>query len=457
MKPKILIVDDEISILQSLGAALRDEGYKVSTAASGEEALSEARKDVPDLILLDIWMPGIDGLSVLEELKKTFSQIPVIIISGHGNIETAVKATKMGAFDFVEKPLSLERILVSVENALEFYRLKEENRMWQQHAGYRSRITGTSPAVVSLKEQIQRAAPTNATVLLTGENGTGKELAARMLHQLSRRSNRPMVEINCAAIPEELIESELFGHERGAFTGAHERRKGKFDLAHGGTLFLDEVGDMSLKTQAKVLRILQEQTFERVGGAKPIHVDVRIVAATNKDLIKEIDKGNFRLDLYYRLNVIPIYLAPLRERIEDIPLLVEDFLNEIAHESAIGRKEIHPDVVRFLQQYSWPGNIRELRNFVERLVIMTPGQVILPTDLPYDFMSRLRETPPPHGDPYRFATLKEARASFEREYLSRKLEEHGWNVSLTASQVGVERSHLHRKIRALGIIDPSEN
>jgi two-component system nitrogen regulation response regulator NtrX len=455
MKPKILVVDDEPSILQSLSSILQDEGYQVSAAASGEMALEEVRKDVPDLVLLDVWMPGMDGLAVMAELKASFSQVPVIIISGHGNIETAVKATKMGAFDFIEKPLSLDRVLVSIQNGLELYRLKEENRHWRQKAGSRFTISGTSPAVESLKEQVQRAAPTNATVLITGENGTGKELAARMLHHLSRRSQRAMIEVNCAAIPEDLIESELFGHEKGAFTGAHERRKGKFDLANEGTLFLDEIGDMSLRTQAKILRIIQEQTFERVGGSRPIHVDVRIVAATNKNLPREIEMGRFRQDLYYRLNVIPINVPALRERLQDIPLLVADFVNEMALESTLGRKEIDGRAVSLLQQYPWPGNVRELRNFIERLIIMSPGQTIGPEDLPYDFVKQLQAVPPTH-DPYQYPTLREARASFEREYLLRKLSEYDWNVSMTAAQIGVERSHLHRKMKSLEIRESDE-
>lgn len=455
VKQKILVVDDELSILQSLKGALQDEGYRVSLAATGEEAIEDVRRDPPDLVLLDVWMPGIDGLTVLKDLKKSHPHLPVIIISGHGNIETAVRATKLGAFDFVEKPLSLERILVSIQNALEFQRIQEENRMWRQQADRRCHMTGSSPVVENLRGQIARAAPTSATVLITGENGTGKELAARMIHKLSKRSQRPMVEVNCAAIPEELIESELFGHEKGSFTGAYERRKGKFDAANGGTLFLDEIGDMSLRTQAKILRILQEQVFERVGGSKPIQVDVRVVAATNKDLHLEIESGRFRQDLYYRLNVIPIYVPPLRERLQDIPLLVGEFLNDIAQESALGVKTIDPGVFGILQQYHWPGNVRELRNFIERLMIMTPGQVIRPEDLPADFRRQLRK-PLDEESPFRQSTLKEARHSFEREYLLKKLDEYGWNISLTAARIGIERSHLHRKMRALGIRETEE-
>lgn len=452
MTPKILVVDDEVRILDSLKGILLDEGYQVSVATSGEQALEEIFKDVPDLVLLDIWLPGMDGLAVLEEIKRHFVTLPVIIISGHGNIETAVKATKMGAFDYVEKPLSLDRILVSAQNALAFYRLEEENRIWRQKASHRSEITGKSPVVENLRSTIQKAAPTNATVLITGENGTGKELVARMLHRLSRRSNRPMIEVNCAAIPEELIESELFGHEKGSFTGAHERRKGKFDLANGGTLFLDEVGDMSLRTQAKILRIIQEQNFERVGGSRPIQVDVRIVAATNKNLQAEIEAGRFRQDLYYRLNVIPISVPPLRERLQDIPMLVEDFLTELARESTLGLKSIDPSVYPILQSYQWPGNVRELRNFIERLVIMTPGNVIGPNDLPWDFRSNLKRTLH-DGDPFQNPSFREARSAFEREYILRRLAECSWNVSLTAQQIGIERSYLHRKMKALGLRD----
>ncbi len=449
MKQKILIVDDEVSILQSLSGILEDEGYGIGLAGSAEEALEKVKKDPPDLMLLDIWMPGADGLTVLEEVKKLYPLIPVIIISGHGTIETAVKATRMGAFDFIEKPLSIERVIVSIQNAIEFSRLEEENRILRKKAN-RSRIIGQSAAVEGLREQIRRAAPTNATVLITGENGTGKELAAKLIHLSSRRSTRPMVEVNCAAIPEELIESELFGHEKGSFTGAFEKRKGKFDSANGGTLFLDEIGDMSLRTQAKILRIIQEQVFERVGGSHSIEVDVRIVAATNKDLQKEIELGRFRQDLYYRLNVIPIYVPPLRERLEDIPQLIENFVDEIASESALGKKRIDPDVYTMLQQYSWPGNIRELRNFIERLIIMTPGQVIRPDDLPHDFRSVIRK-PDTGVDCLHCDTLREARTSFEREYLLRKLDEFGWNISVTASRIGLERTHLHRKMKALGI------
>jgi two-component system, NtrC family, nitrogen regulation response regulator NtrX len=456
MNEKILLVDDEIAILHSLGGALRDEGYRVNFARSGEEALKEVQGDMPDVMLLDIWMPGMDGLAVLEQVRQQALQMPVIVISGHGNIETAVRATKLGAFDFVEKPLSLDRILVSIQNALEVQRLQEDNRIWRQKATRRFQISGRSPVIASLSSQIERAAPSNATVLITGENGTGKELVAKAIHHLSLRNQRPLIEVNCAAIPEELIESELFGHEKGAFTGALEKRRGKFDLANGGTLFLDEIADMSLRTQAKILRIIQEQTFERVGGSRTVQVDVRIIAATNKDLQGEIETGRFRQDLYYRLNVIPLHVPPLRERLEDIPILVEDFLNDFASESALGRKQVAREVLQSLQHYEWPGNVRELKNFIERLVIMTPGNSIATKDLPEDFLGHL-QVPFATDNPYQVPTLREARHCFERVYLLRKLEENDWNVSVTASRIGVERTHLHRKMKLLEIRGNTES
>ncbi|ROR01781.1 sigma-54-dependent transcriptional regulator [Desulfosoma caldarium] len=455
MALKVLVVDDEPNILRSLKGVLEDEGYEAVLAATGEAALEELRKELPDVVLLDIWLPGMDGLEVLRQIKEIYPSLPVIIISGHGTIETAVRATRMGAFDFVEKPLSLERVLVSVQNALQVSRLESDNLIWRQKAEKRYQITGQSPAIVRLREFIERAAPSNATVLITGENGTGKELAARAIHFLSARRERPLIEVNCAAIPEELIESELFGHEKGAFTGAQERRRGKFDLADGGTLFLDEIGDMSLKTQAKILRILQEQSFERVGGSRTIRVDVRIVAATNKDLAEEIQAGRFRQDLYFRLNVIPIHVPPLRERLEDIPLLVEDFLDQLSRESSMGRKVIAPEVYPLLSRYAWPGNVRELKNFVERLVIMTPSRTITLKDLPGDFLHRLGHDEST-TDPYGCPTFREARAHFEREYLWRKLREFDWNVSLTAQNIGLERTHLHRKMKTLGLRPASE-
>ncbi len=451
MEATILVVDDEERITRSLAGILSDEGYRVQVASSGVEALKKVDDDLPDLVLLDIWMPGLDGMEVLQKLKEKYPNLQVIIISGHGNIETAVKATKLGAFDFIEKPLSIDKITVSVKNALNFSRLEQDNIIWRETALRRYELTGNSSTIQQLREQIKLVAPTNSTVLITGENGTGKELVARAIHYQSTRQNRPLIEVNCAAIPEELIESELFGHEKGAFTGAVGRKPGRFDLANGGTLFLDEIGDMSLKTQAKVLRILEEQRFERVGGSKTISVDVRIIAATNKNLKKEIEKGRFREDLFYRLNVIPIRVPALRERLEDIPLLVEDFLEDLARESGLGRKKITEDAISILQQYHWPGNVRELRNLIERLVILTPGEVINKHQLLRLFDAEIADSNKSLSNIYEIENLKEARAYFEKEFIRRKLEKNRWNISLTAQKIGIERTHLHRKMKAYGL------
>ncbi len=451
MEATILVVDDEERITRSLAGILSDEGYRVQVASSGVEALKKVDDDLPDLVLLDIWMPGLDGMEVLQKLKEKYPNLQVIIISGHGNIETAVKATKLGAFDFIEKPLSIDKITVSVKNALNFSRLEQDNIIWRETALRRYELTGNSSTIQQLREQIKLVAPTNSTVLITGENGTGKELVARAIHYQSARQNRPLIEVNCAAIPEELIESELFGHEKGAFTGAVGRKPGRFDLANGGTLFLDEIGDMSLKTQAKVLRILEEQRFERVGGSKTISVDVRIIAATNKNLKKEIEKGRFREDLFYRLNVIPIRVPALRERLEDIPLLVEDFLEDLARESGLGRKKITEDAISILQQYHWPGNVRELRNLIERLVILTPGEVINKHQLLRLFDAEIADSNKSLSNIYEIENLKEARAYFEKEFIRRKLEKNRWNISLTAQKIGIERTHLHRKMKAYGL------
>ena len=444
-----MIVDDEPSIRTSLQGVLEDEGFKVVSASDGHEALKTIEEEVPDLVLLDIWMPGIDGIETLKRMRELNPALQVIMISGHGTIETAVNATKLGAFDFIEKPLSLEKTLVTIQNALNFHRLRDENIILRQKARGKNKITGESAAIRQLRETIERVAPTQATVLITGENGTGKELVARAIHHLSPRNTRPLVEVNCAAIPEDLIESELFGHERGAFTGANERRRGRFDLANNGTVFLDEIGDMSLKTQAKILRILEEQRFERVGGSKTIQVDVRIIAATNKDLKREIDAGWFREDLYYRLNVIPVFVPPLRERKEDIPLLVEDFVAEFSQESRSTRKSFAEEVFPVLQNYPWPGNVRELKNFVERLVILVPEEVIELRHIPSSFHQYIEKISPRSAIDQ--ANFKKAKIQFEKEYLRKKLEEHDWNISKTASAIGIERSHLHRKLKAYGV------
>ena len=451
MNRTIMIVDDEPSIRTSLEGVLGDEGYKVLSASDGHEALKIMEGEMPDLVLLDIWMPGIDGIETLERMRELYPALQVIMISGHGTIETAVNATKLGAFDFIEKPLSLEKTLVSIQNAFNFRQLRDENIILRQKARAKHKITGESKVIQQLRETIERVAPTQATVLITGENGTGKELVARAIHHFSPRNTRLLVEVNCAAIPEDLIESELFGHEKGAFTGANERRRGRFDLANNGTLFLDEIGDMSLKTQAKILRILEEQRFERVGGSKIIQVDVRIIAATNKDLKREIDEGWFREDLYYRLNVIPVDVPPLRERKEDIPLLVEDFLEEFAQEGKLTRKSVAEDIIPVLQNYPWPGNVRELKNFIERLVILVPEEVIELHHIPASFHQCFDEVSVSASTALDQANFKAAKVQFEREFLRKKLEEHNWNISQTAGAIGIERSHLHRKLKAYGV------
>ncbi len=449
--PSIVIVDDEKSILQSLQGILEDEGYRVSTVLNGEEALKLCEEAEPDLVFLDIWLPGMDGIEVLERLREINPLTPVIMISGHGTIETAIKATRLGAFDFLEKPLSLDKVLVTVTNALRYGQLTRENIILREKTSFSRRILGGSTNIQKLKEQIEIVAPTQANVLITGENGTGKELVAHAVHQLSRRSDKPLIEMNCAAIPEELIESELFGHEKGSFTGAVARKKGKFDLAHQGTLFLDEIGDMSMKTQSKILRILQERRFERVGGSKTITVDVRVLAATNKDLEKEIEQGRFREDLYYRLNVIPIVVPPLRERTEDIPELAEEFLKAYAKSTGGKPKRLTTGGLAILTQYRWPGNVRELKNFMERLAILSPEEEI-PEDLISRFLHRKESTDAAQGG-LGAPTLREARQQFERAYIAGKLAEHGGNVSQTAAAIGIERSHLHKKMKSLGLTD----
>jgi two-component system nitrogen regulation response regulator NtrX len=450
MARTILVVDDEETIIQSLNGILTDEGYDVVSANSGAGALEKIEEVMPELILLDIWMPGIDGIETLVKIKETNPHLPVVMMSGHGTIETAVKATKLGAYDFIEKPLSLEKVLLCVNNALDYSRLEEEISLLKEKERHQHKITGNSKAIKHLREQIKVVAPTNAWVLITGENGTGKELVAHTIHRQSGRSNKPMVEVNCAAIPEELIESELFGHEKGAFTGATTMKKGKFDLAHEGTLFLDEISDMSLKAQSKTLRILQEQKFERVGGSKTIHVDVRVIAATNKDLETEIEKGNFRDDLFFRLNVIPITVPALRERVEDIPELVSEFLSEISLRTNLELKEFSQKAIDLLKKYHWPGNVRELKNLVERLVIMTPEKVIQDKDVPPPFNRALDVKEAPESSLME-GPFKDAKIKFEKAFIARKLREFNGNISQTAEAIGLERSNLHKKIKAYGL------
>ncbi len=447
----ILIVDDEKAIQTSLQGVLEDEGYRVAAVGSGPQALSRLAEETPDLVLLDIWMPGMDGLEVLAEIMRLRPDQTVVMISGHGTIETAVKATKLGAYDFIEKPLSLEKTLLAVARAIEHSRLEGENRALRERLERGQEIVGQGPAIQELRRQIAIAAPTNGRVLIHGENGSGKELVARAIHALSARRDGPFVEVNCAAIPEELIESELFGHEKGAFTGADRRRKGNFELGKGGTLFLVEVGDMSLKTQAKVLRVLEEQAFERVGGTEQIKTDVRVIAASNQNLPDLIVAGRFRDDLFYRLNVIPVEVPPLRQRKQDIALLVEHFIRVFSLENGKRPKTVSVEALAYFLAYDWPGNVRELRNLVERLVIMTPREVIGPEDLPPPVRPKEAGLP---QDQVKERTLKEAREAFEKAYVLAELRAQDWNMTRTSERLGIERSHLYRKLKTYRITPP---
>ncbi len=472
MAKQILVVDDEESIRSTLKASLMDEGFRVATASSGLEALDALRATRYDTVILDVWMPGIDGLETLKLIKAEWPQQSVIVMSGHGNIETAVRATKFGAYDFVEKPLSLERILVTLQNIAGVQDLARENQALRKQVDKQRGIIGESSAMRTIQDMIKRVAPTSGSVLITGENGTGKEVVAQTLHSLSPRYGKPFVEVNCAAIPEELIESELFGHEKGSFTGATQQRRGKFDLAHGGTLFLDEIGDMSLKTQAKVLRVLQEQKFERVGGTQTTSVDVRVIAATNKDLKQEIQKGQFREDLFYRLNVIPFLIPALRERAEDIPLLAAHFMREASLIHGKPPRQISPQALKVLTAYRWPGNVRELKNLIERIVILATEddtqrpvgvseilQHLQDEALTLQYGSQIEGDFEVQARGAKTATknLKDARHEFEKDFILRILKENEWNVSRTAEVLGVERSHLHRKIKGFGIQHPLED
>ena len=443
----ILIVDDEPAIRTTLRGVLEDEGYRVTAVASGADALAAIADDGHDLVFLDIWMPGLDGLDTLTEIRRLRADATVVVISGHGTIETAVKATRLGAYDFIEKPLSLEKTLLTAARAIEHGRLARENAALRARLSERSEIIGESAVMRGLREQIATAAPSSGRVLIHGENGSGKELVARAIHALSARREQAFVEVNCAAIPDELIESELFGHERGAFTGAVARRRGRFEAAGGGTLFLDEIGDMSLRTQAKVLRSLEEQAFERVGGKETIKVDVRVIAASNRDLAALIGEGRFREDLYYRLNVIPIEVPPLRARKEDIPALVEHFIAVFCHENGKPRRQLNGEALAYFLAYDWPGNVRELRNMVERLVIMAPRATIGPEDLPPPL--RPKDVAETAAAP---RSLREARDNFERAYILAELRAHDGNMTRTAERLGIERSHLYRKIKAYGIV-----
>ena len=448
MKPRILVVDDEESIRKAMRRTLEYEGFEVLEAASGAEALQAVESDPPDLVFLDIKMPGIDGLDALKQLKEKSPATQVIIISGHGNVQTAVQATKLGAFDFIEKPLETERVLLAVRNAAERKELEEEVGRLRLRFQRHYQMVGKGPAMEKVEEAIRRSAPTNATVLITGESGTGKELVARAIHANSKRTRGPFVQVNCAAIPEDLIESELFGHEKGSFTGATAKQVGKFEQAHRGTIFLDEVGDMSPRTQAKVLRVLQEGEVERVGSATTNKVEVRVIAATNKKLEDEIAAGNFREDLYFRLTVIPIDVSPLRERSEDIPALISHFIELFSQEDHLRKKKFSHEAMERLKKHSWKGNIRELRNTVERLLIMSSGDVIGVDDLPENirYSNELVQS-----DHLSAGTLKEFKEVSERAFLIAKLRENDWNISQTAQVIGIPRSNLYKKLEQYSI------
>jgi len=455
-KETILIVDDEESVRKALGNVLRDEGYEIVLAGSGKEALDLLAEAQPAIALLDIMMPEMDGIETLKRLKEVRPALPVIMVTGHGGVDEAVKSMRLGAYDFIVKPPDSARLVVSVKNGIEGSRLREENETLRKNIEKKYELVGESPKMQELRRQIGMAGPSHGWVLIHGESGSGKELVAHAIHKASKRANGSFVEVNCAAIPQELIESELFGHEKGSFTGAISQKRGKFEVADHGTLFLDEIADMSPATQAKVLRVLEGQEFQRVGGTKTLTADVRVIAASNKDLAEEIKKGAFREDLYYRLNVVPLNVPPLRERKEDIPVLVRHFFQSFSSEYGQKPKAIDDGALALFQQYRWPGNVRELRNIIERLIIMTPGPVITAGDVPPPISTVPSASSSAAGPIAASAgqtglNLKEAREAFEREFIAVRLKAHDGNVTKTADEIGVERSNLHRKIKALGI------
>ena len=467
MKPRILVIDDEAAIRDSLRMILEYENYEFVGAASGPDGISQVKRDPPDMVVLDIKMPGTNGLETLAEIRKVDESLPVAMISGHGTITDAMQATRLGAFDFIEKPFTSERVLVTVQKGLELRSLRRENRELKLAMEAKYEIVGDSPALRRVLEAVQRAAPTNATVLLLGESGVGKELVARTIHRNSPRAGQRFIQVNCAAIPEELIESELFGHEKGSFTGATEKQIGKFEQGDRGTIFLDEIGDMSARTQAKVLRVLQEQEVERLGSARTIKVDVRVIAATNKNLEDAIQRGEFRDDLYFRLNVIPIRVPPLRERREDIPQLVQHFAKRTSEEHNLKPKRFDPRAMEGLQRYRWRGNIRELRNTIERVMIMSPGDVVRVEDLPAEVRGESPSRQAPVAEPGASAsqarsepagttapppgTLREFKEAAERAFLVDKLRENNWNISKTAEVIDTPRSNLYKKLEQYGI------
>jgi two-component system nitrogen regulation response regulator NtrX len=455
MKPRILVIDDEPAIRDSMKMILEYEGYECLRAATGAEGVALAEKDTPDLVFLDVKMPGMDGIEVLKLLKAADERLPVVMISGHGTGELGAEATRLGAEDFISKPFERDRVLVTVRNVLEKAKLVDENRTYRKAVDLRHQMVGRSQALQRVTDAIRRAAPTNATVLLLGESGVGKELVARTIHRNSLRSRERFIQVNCAAIPDDLIESELFGHEKGSFTGATEKQVGKFEQADRGTIFLDEVGDMSLKTQAKVLRVLQEGEVERLGSARTIKVDVRVISATNKQLEEELAKGTFREDLYFRLAVIPVEVPPLRDRMEDIPLLVDHFLASLARENNLRPKRVTKAAMDALQRHRWKGNIRELRNTVERMLIMSGGEAIDVADLP-ESVRFDRNQPVPDNGGQKPGTLREFKENAERAFLVEKLRESGWNISKTAELIGTPRSNLYKKLEQYHITQETD-
>ena len=450
MYPAVLIVDDEVTIIESLKGILSDDGFEVIHAFNGYEALKKIEIESPDIVLLDIWMPGMDGIETLKEIKKIAPNLPVVMITGHGTIESAVDATKSGAYDFLEKPLSIDKVMVTINNALNFRKLEEENIYLRKKSIEKNSITGTSPAVQKLYGEIMSAAPSDASILITGENGTGKEMVARTIHQFSSRPEQPFIIINCAAIPKENLDSELFGHEKGAFEEATSKNKGKFELASQGTLFLDEIGDMNINTQAKILRSLESKTFQRIGGGRTLHMDVRLIASSNKDLEKEIEAGNFRKDLYFRLNVIPILVPPLRDRKEDIPMLVDTFLEKLSNQSSEKKKYISENALNLLVDYQWPGNVRELKNLLERLSIMVEKDHIDMGDIP-----------PPYNPECKSVKLAEkelllyeddlvlAKKQFEKDFIKQKIDLEGGDLISAAKKLGTSVKYIKKIIHKL--------
>ncbi|MGB3400537.1 MAG: sigma-54 dependent transcriptional regulator [Candidatus Deferrimicrobiaceae bacterium] len=447
----VLVIDDETNIRKTLEGVLSDDGYHVIQAGDGAQGLEVLSRSFMDAVLLDVWMPGMDGIETLKKIREAYPIVPVIMISGHGTIDTAVKAVKMGAFDFIEKPISLTKLLITLSRAIEQGQLRRENVELKERVEKKYRLVGNSEAMGRVRAEIAAAGPTNASVLVAGENGSGKEIVAREIHRHSKRAARPFVAVNCAAIPEELIESELFGHEKGAFTGAAVRRRGRFELGDGGTLFLDEVGDMSPRTQAKILRVLEEKQFERIGGGEKIHADVRIIAATNRNLPKEVEAGRFRDDLYFRLNVFPIIVPPLRDRKEDIPSITEHFVGEICAEHGKERKKVPRAAMERLMAHTWPGNVRELRNVVERLVILSTGPAIGEDTVQRVLAAESVRAETPHAPVFDQEDFREAVLAFEKEFLTHKLKENEFNVSRTAEKLGLDRTSIHRKMKQLGI------